>query len=59
MRHRDIFSLHGLIADEFLDDLLLWPDSHMSDKDISSLSGLISDESSLNVYIRLPLSIAR
>ena len=46
MRHRVIFSLHGLIADEFLDVLLLWPDSHMSHKDISSCHGLIADESS-------------
>ena len=43
---KGFFPLHGLIADEFLDDLLLWPDSLMSHKDISFLYGLIADESS-------------
>ena len=44
MIHRDISSLHELIADDFLDVLSVWFESHMSHMDISSLHEQISDE---------------
>ena len=37
MSHRDISSLHELIADEFSDYFSVWLESHMSHRDIFSL----------------------